>query len=188
MPSLDQAYNQRWEGLRDPHRVGIGLILTGLGALAVLVAMGLIALNPGSSGSLQAAGIIAGLGVPAMLLGVVVVLPASRRNRLGVVIGAALTVVGVGLFWYAYPGRWTRTSDPLAFETAIIYAIGCAIALWFVFSALAAERLRNNPHGTVQLEVLREGETKTVEVSRDRYNELVSDGGDAEDVLKELER
>ena len=186
MPSLDEAYDRRWEGLRDPHRVGAGLVLAGIGALAVLAAMGVVALRPESTGAKQAAGIAAGLGVPAMLLGVVVVLPASRRNRLGVLAGTGLTVLGVVLFWYAYPGRWTRTADSLAFETLVVYAAGCAIALWFVFSALASTRLRNVPHGTVELEVVREGETRTVEVSRDRYQDLVGDGGSAEEVLAEL--
>jgi len=186
MPSLDEAYDRRWEGLRDPHRVGAGMVLAGLGALAVLAAMGVVAARPDSTGAKQAAGIAAGLGVPAMLLGIVVVLPASRRDRLGVLAGTGLTVLGVVLFWYAYPDRWTRTADPLAFETLAVYAAGCAIALWFVFSALASTRLRNVPHGTVELEVVREGETRTVEVSRDRYQDLVGDGGDAEEVLSEL--
>ena len=188
MPSLDQAYDRRWDGLGDPQRVGIGLVLVGLGALFVLVAMGVVARWPASTSAKQAAGISAGLGVPAMLLGVVVVLPTSRRNRLGVLAGAVLTVIGTAMFWYAYPGRWTRTSDPLAFETLAIYAAGGAIALWFVFSALAAARLRNSPHGTVELEFVREGETRTVEVSRDRYQELASDGGDPEEILDELQQ
>lgn len=186
MPSLDEAYDRRWEGLRDPHRVGAGLVLAGVGALAVLAAMGVLAVRPESTGAKQAAGIAAGLGIPAMFLGVVVVLPASRRDRLGVLAGAGLTLLGVALFWYAYPGRWTRTADPLAFETLGLYAAGCAIALWFVFSALASTRLRNVPHGTVELEVVREGETRTIEVSRDRYQNLVGDGGSAEEVLSEL--
>lgn len=188
MPSLDKAYDRRWDGLNDPQRVGIGLVLTGVGALAGLIALGLVALSPGDQSAMKVAGITAGLGVPAMLLGIVVVLPASRQNRLGVLAGAALTVIGVALFWVAYPSRWTRTDSSLAFETLIIYAIGAAIALWFVFSALAAARIRNSPLGTVELEVVREGETQTIEVSHDRYRELVSDGGDAADVLKELER
>jgi hypothetical protein len=186
MPSLDEAYDRRWERLRDPHRVGAGLVLAGIGALAVVAAMVLVAAGPENTGAKQAAGIAAGLGVPAMLLGVVVVLPASRRNRLGVLAGTGLTLLGVLLFWFAYPDRWTRTADPMAFETLAVYAAGCAIGLWFVFSALASTRLRNVPQGTVELEVVREGETRTVEVSRDRYEALVGDGGSGEAVLSEL--
>lgn len=186
MPSLEDAYDRRWDGLRDPNRVGAGLVLAGMGALGVLVATVLVAARPEGTGTKQAAGIAAGLGVPAMLLGVVVVLPASRRNRLGVLAGTALTGVGVLLFWFAYPDRWTRTASSMAFETLAVYAAGCAIGLWFVFSALASTRLRNVPRGTVDLEVVREGETRTLEVSRDHYEELAGDGGSAGDVLTEL--
>jgi len=187
MPSLDEAYNRRWDGLRDPHRVGVGLVLAAVGGLAVLAAMALVALGPENTGAKRSAGIAAGLGVPAMLLGVVVVLPASRRNRLGVLAGTGLTVLGVLLFWFAYPDRWTRTADSLAFETLGVYAAGCVIGLWFVFSALASTRLRNVPRGTVELEVVREDETRTVKVSRDRYEALVGDGGSDDEVLTELE-
>ncbi len=188
MTSLDDAYDRRWDGLGDPHRVGAGLVLVGVGALAVLAAMVLVALEPGNKGIKKTAGIAAGLGVPAMLLGVVAVLQASRRNRLGVLAGAGLTVVGVALFWFAYPGRWTRTADPLAFETLAVYAAGCAVGLWFVFSTLASTRLRNDPQGTVELEVVREGDTRRVEVSTDRYQEIVGDGGDTDELFSELEQ
>jgi len=188
MTSLDEAYDRRWDGLRDPHRVRAGLGLVGVGALAVLAAMVLVALEPGKTGAKQTAGITAGLGVPAMLLGVVAVLQARRRTRLGVLTGAGLTVVGVLLFWVAYPGRWTRTADSLAFETLAVYATGCVVGLWFVFSALTSTRLRNDPQGTVELEVVREGDTRRVEVSTDRYQEIVGDGGDTDEVLSELEQ
>lgn len=186
VPSLERAYDRRWERFGDPSLVGAGLVLVGVGGLAVLVAMVLVGLRPESETAKEAAGIAAGLGVPAMLLGVVVVLPASRRNRLGVLAGVGLTVVGVALFWVAYPGRWTGTADPLAFETLAAYATGCVVGLWFVFSALASAQLRNVPAGTVELEVVREGETRVVEVSRDRYQDLVGDGGDTEELLTEL--
>ena len=186
MPSLDEAYDRRWDRLRDPHRVGMGLVLAAAGGVAVLAAMVLVAVEPESTGAKQSAGIAAGVGVPAMLLGVVVVLPASRRNRLGVLAGAGLTLVGVALFWFAYPDRWTRTADPLAFETLGVYAAGCVLGLWFVFSALASTRLRNVPRGTVELEVVREGQTRTVEVSRDRYESLVGDGGSGDEAVTEL--
>jgi hypothetical protein len=187
MPSLDKAYDQRWTGVRDPQRVGVGLTLVGVGALGVVAAVVLLAIGGDTTAAKQTAGIVAGVGIPLLLLGTVVVLPASRHNRLGVAAGTALTGLGVALFWYAYPSRWTRTADSLAFETLTLYAVGCAVALWFVFSALVSYRLRNNPVGTVSLEVVREGETQTIEVSHDRYQELVSDGGDAEEVIRELD-
>lgn len=187
MPSLDDAYGgTRFDG-RDPRRVYGGMAVLVAGALALLAALVLVAIGGDQVGAKRSAGILAGLGIPVLLCGVVAVLPASTRERLGVLLGAALTVVGVGLFAYAYPARWTRTADPLAFETAMVYGLGGAIALWFVFTAVATAHLRNNPHGTVTLEVVRQSGTRTVQVSRDRYDALVSDGGDPSDVIREIE-
>ncbi len=185
MTSLDEAYNQR-ESAADA-RVLAGGCLLAIGALAIVASLGLLGVGSNTPTVKRHAGIIAGLGIPAMLLGVVSVLPASRRQQLGVIVGTALSGVGIWLFSYAYPTRWTRTSDPLAFETLTLYGVGCAIALWFVFSTIASTRLRNNPQGTVSLEVVRQGDTKTVEVSQKEYRKLTSDGGNAEAVIRELD-
>ncbi|MFT4922579.1 MAG: hypothetical protein ACI8XM_001796 [Haloarculaceae archaeon] len=187
MTSLDEAYDRNRLGERDPGRVWGGVVLGLAGVLAVLVAIGLVAVAGETLIARAYAGLFAGLGVPAMLLAVVFVLPASTRERVGVLLGAALNVAGVWLFWEAYPVRWAGASDPAMFETVMVYGLGGAIALWYVFRALATVRLRNNPQGTVELEVVRNGGTKTVEVSRDRYDQLVSDGGDASAVIEELE-
>lgn len=198
MESLGDAYGEsRWEG-RDPRRVYAGITLFALGALAVVTGI-LIVTTPLSAlfgaetttAAQEIAGVLAGLGVPASLAAVVVVLPASRRERLGVLAGTALCVVGVGLFDYAYPTRWTGTAESLAFPTTTVYFLGGSIAFWFVFTAIASYRVRNNPHGTVQVELKRQGETKTVELSRHEYTEykraVRGDGGETEQVIRELE-
>lgn len=187
MTSLDEAYNRRWTRLREPRRVLAGLALVGVGAVAVLAAMLLVGVRAESTAAKAYAGVLAGLGIPALLLGVVVVLPASRRTRLGVVAGTLVAGAGVALFWQVYPDRWTRTAEPLAFETMMLYGIGCAVALWFVFTAIASFRIRNNPQGTVRLEVVRQGETRTVQVSNEQYRNLVHDGGERERVIREIE-
>ncbi|PSQ01279.1 hypothetical protein BRC92_11080 [Halobacteriales archaeon QS_4_69_31] len=189
MTSLSEAYSGgQWDG-RDPRRVSAGGALFGLGALAVVVAI--LVLTTGLSDLLGAAtdtaarrvaGALAGLGIPAMFLGVVVVLPASTRQRLGVVLGTLLSAGGVGLFWHAYPARWTGTGESLAFPTAMVYFVGGSVALWFVFSAVATFKLRNNPQGTVTLEVVRQGETREIQVTAAeyrRYREAIRDDGDA---------
>ena len=174
MTSLDQAYDQRWSGIRSPRRVAAGLVLVSAGVLALAAALVLVATGSTSTTAKAHAGVAAGLGVPTMLLGVVV--------------GALLATGGVWLFWEVYPEQWTRTANSLAFETLLVYGLGCAIALWFVFSTIASFRLRNNPQGMIRLEVVTEGSTETIEVSESRYRQLVSDGGDAEDVVREIER
>ena len=187
MTSLDEAYERRWTGVRNPRRVASGLALVAVGVFAVVAAMGLIGLENQSTQAMQNAGVLAGLGIPTLLLGVVVVLPASRRIRLGVVLGTLVAWVGTGMFWQVYPNQWTRTADPLAFETLLVYGLGCAIALWFVFSAIVSFRRRNNPQGMVRLEVVRQGETRTVEVSNEQYRRLVNDGGDSSNVIREID-
>jgi hypothetical protein len=187
MPSLDEAYDRNGPSERDPSRVWAGVALGLSGALAVVAAIGLVAVVGDVTPAKARAGALAGLGVPAMLLSVVLVLPATTRERAGVVLGSAVTVAGVWLFWHAYPGRWTRTADSIAFETVMVYGLGGAVALWYVFTALATFRRRNTPQGTVEVEVVRDGGTRTVEVSRDRYREMVSDGGDAGTLIEKLE-
>ncbi|MFB6151586.1 MAG: hypothetical protein ABEJ40_07255 [Haloarculaceae archaeon] len=190
MPSLSEAYDRGgWEG-REPRRVSAGAGLFAAGALGVVLAI--LVLTTGIAGLAGAttdtaakrlAGLLAGLGIPAMLAGVVVVLPSTRRERAGVMFGVALTVGGVALFRHAYPARWTGTPDSLAFPTAMLYFVGGSVALWFVFSAVATFKLRNNPQGTVTLEVVRQGETRELQVSRSEYRRykraLREDGDDA---------
>lgn len=187
MTSLDDAYGSpRFEG-RDPRLVYAGLAAVVVGALALITALLLVGLGGDRVGAKKLAGLVGGLGVPALLVGVVLVLPANRRHRAGVLAGTALTLGGSALFWYAYPTHWTRTADPLAFPTALVYGLGGAVALWFVFAAIASTRLRNTPAGTVTLELVRQGSTTTVEVSRDRYEALIGDGGDPRRKIRDLE-
>lgn len=186
MPSLDEAYNTR-HSISRPRRVFAGATLLTIGALAITAALGLLWIGGDSTTVKLYAGLAAGSGVPAMLLGIVVVLPASTRQRTGVLLGTVLAAGGVYLFQFAYPSRWTRTADPLAFETLLLYGVGCALAVWFVFSAIASTRLRNNPQGTVSLEVITQGETRTVELSREQYRKVLSDGGDPAEYIDGLD-
>jgi len=198
MEQLGDAYGgHRWEG-RDPRRVYAGATLGGLGALAVVLGLLVVTTPVGAwlgANDLRAAeklaGTLGGLGIPAMFLGVVAVLPSSRRENVGVAVGAAFCLVGVALFQVAYPDRWTTGAETLAFETSMAYFLGAALAFWFVFTAMASFRTRNNPQGMVRLELTRQGENRTVTVSREEYERYTrairSDGGETEQIIRELE-
>jgi len=194
MPSLAKAYDSGPERLngRDPRRATVGGALFVLGTLALVAAIAVVT-DPGGAGETAAnrlAGTLAGLAIPAILLGVVAVLPANRREQSGVLAGATLTIASVALFRYAYPTRWTRTGESLAFPTAMLYLLGGAVALWFVLSAVATFKLRNNPQGTVKLELTRQGETREVHVSRAdyrRYKRAIDRGEDGAAIREELE-
>jgi len=197
MERLGDAYGTRWEG-RDPRRVVAGAASIAVGALAVLVGV-LVVTTPladllGASDSQAArrlAGQFAGIGVPLALVGVVSVLPTRHRERVGVLAGAGACALGVALFSSAYPGHWGGGASPTAFLTAVTYFAGGCVALWFVFTAVAEFRTRNNPHGSVRLRLRRQGETRTVHLSPgeyERYRDAVaSDGGEREQVIRELE-
>jgi multisubunit Na+/H+ antiporter MnhG subunit len=199
MPSLSEAYTDRRDGRggRDPRRVALGAAISLLGALALLSSL-LVATTPlaGLVGAETAyevkhlAGVLAGVGAPVVLLGVVAVLPSKRRQQIGVIVGALVAFAGVWLFSYAYPYRWISAPNPLAFETAVVYFAGGAMALWFVFVAIANFRRRNDPHGTINLEIRREGETRHVEVTPSelkQYRRAVGDGGTDDRIVQEIE-
>ena len=199
MPSLSEAYTDRRDrGTRDPRRIALGAAVS-LSGVAALVAALLVVTTQlgdllGATDSIAAkhlGGVLAGLGGPAVLLWVVAVLPSKRRQQIGVVAGSLVAVAGVSLFSVAYPQRWFPATDPLVFETAIVYFVGAFVALWYVFVAVANFRRRNDPHGTVTLEIERGGETRRVEVTPaelQAYRSKLADGGENEDVVTEIER
>lgn len=174
MPSLSEAYERRRGGDDARRRRLAGAAIFTLGVCGVLAAVVLASTDAGAAvgwGLLEArriAGVLGGIGAPALLVGVVVALPAAARQRALVGAGSAVCLAGVALFWYAYPDRWFGvTPDHLTFEVAAIYAVGVLVALWYVLSAVATFRARNDPQGTVTVEVIRGGETTVVEVEGD---------------------
>ncbi|MFB6127660.1 MAG: ribonuclease BN [Halolamina sp.] len=175
MTRLSEAYEPDAEFQVSLRRVylGVGLFLVG----AVLVVAGIVAattrLLVGPEASIYAArelgGTLAGLGVPAVFLGVFAVLPASRRTQGAAVIGASVAVLGVAVFRYAYPCRWSGANcaaglTNLTLPTAAVYFSGAIVTFWCLFVGVANFKSRNDPQGTVEMEVTRKGETKVIEV------------------------
>jgi hypothetical protein len=118
-------------------------------------------------------GLLGGLGLPAMFLGVFAVLPSSRRTKAAAAIGAAIAVLGVGLFWHAYPCQWVGSNCgaglvDLTLPTVGTYFLGAVTALWCLFVGVANFKTRNDPGGTANVNVTTKGETQVVEVERNR--------------------
>ncbi|WP_224447502.1 DUF2157 domain-containing protein [Haloprofundus salilacus] len=176
MTSLSEAYRAGTRHASDRRLyAGVGLFLTG----ALLVVLGIVAattnLLVGPEAPLWQArelGItLGGLGVPAVFLGIFAILPAGRRTRLAAVLGALITLAGVALFWEAYPCQWSGASCgggqmELTLPTLGLYFLGSATTFWCLFVGVANFKTRNDPGGTVRMEVTRQGETKIVEVER----------------------
>jgi hypothetical protein len=168
MTSLTEVY-EGGSGGADPRRLylGVGLFLAGVG----LVLAGIVVATTGlGSGSLswwqrrEVAGVLAGLGIPAVLLGIVSVLPASRVVRSGAVLGAAVAALGVLVFYVVYPDRWVGDPTNYSLAALAIYFLGATVSIWCLFAAVATFTTRNDPGGTVTLEVTRAGETRVVNV------------------------
>ncbi|MEZ3115516.1 hypothetical protein RYH80_06245 [Halobaculum sp. MBLA0147] len=178
MTSLADAYEETVGEGADLRRLylGVGMFLGG--SLLVLVGIYFGTRSPGGTAALRdarwLAGVLGGLGVPAVFLGVFAVLPAARVTRAAAVVGAGVSVFGVSLFAHAYPCQWAGApcgSPNLTLPTAAVYFLGVITTFWCLFAGVANVTTRDEPGGTVRLEVTRGGETKVIEVPREELDE-----------------
>ena len=181
MASLTEVYRGgSGAGLR---RLYAGVVLFGVGA--VLVTAGLVVASTGLGsrfgfGQYQArelAGVLGGLGLPAVLFGTITALPrASRRLQLAAAVGAVICLAGVVMFTRWYPVDWVGGSGntTMTLVVSATYFTGAIVTSWCLFSAVANFKARNDPGGTVSLEITKEGETRVVEVSNDELRGRLS--------------
>ncbi|PSQ17344.1 hypothetical protein BRD00_07775 [Halobacteriales archaeon QS_8_69_26] len=177
MTSLAEAYEGRVADEVGARRLsmGVGLFLTG----ATLTAVGVVvattdlpsALGLDRMDAWRRAGVLAGLGVPAIVAGVFTVMPSSRRIKAAATIGASLSILGVATFWHAYPTHWAGYGKDLTLLVTSIYFFGTTASVWCLFVGIANFKRRNDPGGTVSLKVTKGGETRIVEVEREELRE-----------------
>jgi len=177
MPSLSEVYEgkEREVSLR---RLTFGLGLFAAGSLLVVagVVVATTDLVYGTdiaalTAKRQLGGVVAGVGVPAVFLGVFAVLPSGRLTKAAAVVGAGIGVVGVALFIHAYPCRWSGSvcgagKPNLTLATVGLYAFGVLLTFWCLFVGVANFKTRNDPGGTARVTVTRKGETRYVPVER----------------------
>jgi hypothetical protein len=180
MTSLSEVYTG--EGRSGEHRpdlrrlyAGVGLFLAGallvLGGILVAATDVLYTTSTvqGLTNSRHVGGVLGGIGVPAVFLGVLTILPSARRTRAAAIVGASIAVLGVAMFWHAYPCQWSGSNCgaglmDLTLPTVGVYFFGLITTFWWLFVGIANFKTRNAPGGTVRMEVTRQGETKIVEV------------------------
>lgn len=174
MASLTEVY--RGGGGAGLRRLYAGVVLFGVGAVLVTAGLAVASTDLGAYigldqfGARELAGVLGGLGLPAVLFGTMVALPrASRRLQATAAIGTLVCFVGVGLFTRWYPVDWVGGSGDTTMTLAVsaTYFIGAIVTSWCLFTAVANFKARNDPGGTVSLEITKEGETRVVEVSND---------------------
>ncbi len=161
MPSLGETYERR-AGVASRRQVVLGTGLFASGAVLIVGAIvaGATGFLVGNGFSIwesrEIAGVLAGLGLPAVFVGIAIVLPATKLHRAASVIGAGLAVFGVMLFRYAYPGLWYSAPgvpSDLVLGMTLVYFGGVIITFWSLFTAIATFKTRNDPGGTVSLTV-----------------------------------
>ncbi|PSP55517.1 hypothetical protein BRC82_05200 [Halobacteriales archaeon QS_1_67_19] len=180
MTSLAEAYEENVGEVGDRRRLYLGVGLFVGGALLVVLAILVSTTGVHSLFGLEwwqgreVAGVLAGLGVPAVFVGIFTVLPASQRVRAAAAIGAGIAVLGVALFVHAYPYRWAGAGNgqDLTLPVVVVYFLGVLVTFWCLFVAVANFKTRNDPGGTVTLELTAEGEVRTVEVSKDELDDF----------------
>jgi len=175
MTSLADVYEDNVGEVGSVRRLyaGTGLFVAGVALTLVAVVVGgtnvLSTVGVDVLGARKIAGVIGGLGFPAVLLGVFTVLPASNRVRAAATIGASVCLLGVAMFWHAYPTYWvTGAADTdLTLVVAAVYVFGAFTSIWTLFTAIVNFKTRNDPGGTIELRITQEGETRVVQVDED---------------------
>ncbi len=146
--------------------LGAGLFALGAGMVVGAIPVGTTGLAAevglGVYEARELAGVLAGLGLPAVFVGIFAVLPAGRVTRAAAAIGASVAVLGVALFAAAYPYEWISNRPTLAVVTTAIYSVGTLVTFWCLFVGLALFKRRNDPGGTARVEVTDEGSIRVV--------------------------
>ncbi|SIR62450.1 DUF7139 domain-containing protein [Natronorubrum thiooxidans] len=177
MTSLTEAYDGSAREVTSSRRLYAGTVLVLLGAILAVVAVLLATTNlfggyattlsPGMDAhyaSIRIAGVLAGLGVPTALVGVFLVLPAGRRVQAAAAISVSLCLLGVVLFWDAYPHHWRGYNKDLTLRVSAVYLLGLFTAVWSLFTAVVNFKTRNDPGGALEMNVTRHNQT-VVEVT-----------------------
>ncbi|MFC4543455.1 hypothetical protein ACFO5R_16105 [Halosolutus amylolyticus] len=188
MTSLTEVYDGAAREGASLRRLYAGTALVCLGAILAVVAVLVATTDPFGGyvveltawemadhyAAVRVAGVLAGLGVPVALVGVFVVLPAGRRVLAAAAISASLCLLGVALFWHAYPHHWRGFGQELTLEVSAIYLLGLVTAVWCLFTAVVNFKTRNDPGGMLEMNVTRRNQT-VVEV--DESDDATGVGG-----------
>jgi len=152
---------------RQQQLVGSGLFLAGaaglVGAIALATTGAGTALGLSDYAAREVAGIVAGIGLPAVVLGIFAVLPTGPRTRLVAGAGAAVSLLGVIAFQQIYPYSWMADAPLLALGASALYVSGVLMTFWSLFAALATFKTRQDPGGTARMNVTEEGTIRLVE-------------------------
>ena len=187
------AYYRRYVG--DPDRAidvyaGFGLFFAGiaLGLIGVVVFMYSATLPPEELSTYavqEVAAVAAAIGLPALLFGVVVLLPVDRRMLYLAGVGTAITLVAVGLFSRTYPYNWNvSTATDYSAQVVAVYTVGLVAVIAATGGALVAHRAEQ---ATGEATGTGDGAADAAAGASDDEGETVTDAEVRADIERELE-
>jgi len=168
MTSLSEVYEGGVRTVVDRRQRWLGMLLFTVGVAMVVGAITVATTDVSAWFGFDViearsrAGVLAGLGLPAVFVGIFVVLPASGATRAAAAIGASLAAFGVALFTYAYPERWLSNDPTFALATIGLYSAGTLVTFWCLFVAIATFKTRNDPGGTARIEITEGGQVRVI--------------------------
>jgi hypothetical protein len=184
MTGLGRAYRNANGPGRLRVWTGVGLFAGGVIAVIAAILLGTVGVESLSTfAERRAAGTLAGIGTPIAFLGVLAVLPASRRIYAAAIVGTAIAVLGVALFWDVYSSPYwagKQGHESLRHLVAAVYATGALTTAASLFTGLATTTARRRPGGTARLAVTEQGRLRLVDATpnlRGRLSATMSDGG-----------
>jgi len=151
-------YYRRYVG--DPDRTidvyaGFGLFFAGiaLGVIGVVVFLYSATLDPTALSTYavrEVAAVAGAVGLPALLFGIVVLLPVDRRMLYLAGAGTAITLAGTGAFVWAYPNNWNVVVNPdYSAQIVAVYSVGLVALIGATGGALVAHRVERATGGAV---------------------------------------
>jgi hypothetical protein len=132
----------------------------------------------------EIAGIAGAVGLPALLLGVTVLLPVDRKALYAAAAGTAVCLVGVGLFSTSYPYAWNVVGSDRSGQVVAVYALGIVVVIGATGAALVGHHIHraSTTERVVEREVVESGasgddprETVTDEQVRRDIDEAMAD-------------
>lgn len=149
-------YYRRYVG--DPDRTidvyaGFGLFFAGiaLGVIGVVVFLYSATLDPTALSTYavrEVAAVAGAVGLPALLFGIVVLLPVDRRMLYLAAAGTAVTLAGTGAFVWAYPHNWNVVVNPdYSAQVVAAYSVGLVAVIGATGGALVAHRVERATGG-----------------------------------------
>ena len=121
----------------------------------------------------EIAGGAGAVGLPALLLGVTVLLPVDRKVVYAAGVGTAVCLVGVGLFAASYPYAWNVVGSDRSGQVVAVYAAGIVAVIGATGAALVGHHI-DRASTTTERIVEREG-TETATTSTTDATATVTD-------------